>query len=101
MPLTLQELIAQQIDRRGGKAVASDLGVDPSTLSRARSGEKGLRLAHMDALLKSSGYILVPEDFHLQTRNSIKFVSSLIQESCDCPVSGFTVFHKPGCGFYD
>ena len=80
MPLTLQELIAQQVDRRGGKAVASDLGVDPSTLSRARSGKKGLRLAHMDALLKSSGYILVPEDFHLQTRQTVKFLGGLIQD---------------------
>lgn len=74
------ELTHELLDYHGSKSIASDTGIDQSTLSRFKNAQVGLTLPQLDKIIKLSDSVLIRRQEYKDMVVSLKTMSRLIGE---------------------
>ncbi len=62
------------------KALAIEIGKSPSEITKFRAGESGLKIEHLEKLIKISGLIIAPADKEAKLKTALKIMSELFIE---------------------
>ena len=82
--MKIENIVEEAITRAGGcKQLADDMQVDPSVISRFRSGEGGMTMAKLNRLLDVAGMALVGQRDHKDMVTTLFTVARLYQQSIE------------------
>jgi hypothetical protein len=64
--MELRDIIDNLVSANGQTTIAAKMDIDPSILSRFRSGQGALSMAHLSKLFELAGVLLIQRDAYIQ-----------------------------------